>query len=136
METLSFVQEAPASAGMKRMRYRTENHLEKEDHCTMLPQLTGQQKKHLRGLAHSLKPVVLVGQKGLTEDVLAAIDAALAAHELIKLKFIEIKEKDQKQTLAAAIARETNCHLAGIIGHTAIFYRPAAKPSRRKITLP
>ena len=102
----------------------------------MQTELNSQQAKYLRGLAHALKPVVLVGQQGLTEGVLAAIDAALEAHELIKVKFIEIKDKEQKQALAGDICRTVRCFQAGLIGHTAIFYRPAVTPSRRKIVLP
>lgn len=48
--------------------------------------LNNKQKQYLKGLAHSLKPVVLLGQHGLTEGVLAEIDLALNHHELIKVK--------------------------------------------------
>ena len=48
--------------------------------------LTTKQKQYLKGLAHNLKPVVMLGQHGLTEGVLAEIDAALNHHELIKVK--------------------------------------------------
>ncbi len=48
--------------------------------------LNNKQKQYLKGLAHSLKPVVLLGQHGLTEGVLAEIDLALNHHELIKVE--------------------------------------------------
>lgn len=102
----------------------------------MQRQLTSQQKKYLRGLAHALKPVVLIGKNGLTADVRAAVDEALEAHELIKVKFIEVKDKDQKQALTAEVCQAAGCCRAGLIGHTAILYRPARKPSKRKIVLP
>jgi RNA-binding protein len=102
----------------------------------MTQELTSQQTKFLRGLAHPLRPLVLVGKNGLTDEVLASVDAALEKHELIKVKFIEIKDKTGKTRIAEAICRRTRCHLAGIIGHVAIFYRQARKPSRRKIQLP
>lgn len=48
--------------------------------------LSTKQKQHLKGLAHPLKPVVLLGSNGLTEGVLAEIEQALEHHELIKVK--------------------------------------------------
>jgi len=99
-------------------------------------QLTSQQNKHLRGLAHRLKPLVLIGKNGLTTEVIAAVDATLEKHELIKVKFIEHKEKEQKNELVDDICRQTQCFRAGMIGHTAILYRQAKKASLRKIKLP
>ena len=102
----------------------------------MPPQLSSRQTKYLRGLAHRLKPLVLVGKNGVTPDVVAAVDAALEKHELIKVKFLETRDKDQKDDMVAVICRETGAHQAGAIGHTAILYRQAAKASRRRIVLP
>jgi RNA-binding protein len=102
----------------------------------MLPSLTSQQTKYLRQRAHGLKPLVLVGKNGLTNEVLAALDAALEKHELIKVKFIEHKEKPLKSQLVDVICRRTHCFKAGMIGHTVILYRPAKKKNRRKIQLP
>lgn len=102
----------------------------------MPQQLTSHQNKYLRSLAHGLKPLVLVGKNGLTAEVIASVDAALEKHELIKVKFIDHKEKEQKNELVDAICHQTRCFRAGMIGHTAILYRQATKASRRKITLP
>jgi len=98
--------------------------------------LKGYQKKFLKGLAHGLKPVVFIGQKGLSGGLIGSIHDALDTHELIKVKFIEFKEKQQKAAMAEAIEAETDCRLVGIIGHTAIFYRQHADPEKRKIQLP
>ena len=98
--------------------------------------LKGFQKKFLKGLAHGLKPVVFIGQKGLSRNLIGSIHDALDAHELIKVKFIEFKEKQQKTGMAETIEAETDCRLVGIIGHTAIFYRQHADPEKRKIKLP
>lgn len=98
--------------------------------------LKGYQKKFLKGLAHGLKPVVFIGQKGLSGSLIGSIRDALDTHELIKVKFIEFKEKQQKAGISEAIEAETSCRLVGIIGHTAIFYRQHADPEKRKITLP
>jgi len=101
-----------------------------------MKKLTSIQAKFLRGLAHTLKPVVFVGQKGLTTSLIASTDEAFQRHELIKVKFIDFKEKAQKKEIVAAIENETNSRMAGIIGHIAIFYRPQNDPEKRKIVLP
>ena len=98
--------------------------------------LKGVQKKFLKGRAHGLKPVVFLGQKGLTGNVIDSIHAALDTHELIKVKFIEFKEKKQKAAMAETIQTETGCQLVGMIGHIGIFYRQHPDPDKRKIKLP
>jgi len=99
-------------------------------------ELKGFQKKYLKGLAHGMKPLVFVGQKGLSPAVTRAVDESLEKHELIKVKFIEFKEKDQKKDIAESIEKETASKLVGTIGHIAIFYRPQRDPEKRKIVLP
>jgi RNA-binding protein len=94
------------------------------------------QRKFLRGLAHHLKPIVLIGQKGVTQTVLDSFEAALNHHELVKIKFIENKESSLKQQAVALIQAKTGALLAGMIGHTAIFYRQHPEVDKRKIVLP
>ncbi len=101
-----------------------------------MKKLTGFQAKFLRSLAHGLKPVVFVGQKGVTDALLASTHQALDRHELIKVKFIEFKEKKQKRAIAEAIEMKTGCLMAGMIGHVATFYRPHSDPEKRRIVLP
>ena len=101
-----------------------------------MEKLKGFQAKHLRGLAHSLKPVVFIGQKGITDDVVKSTDAALEKHELIKVKFIDYKEKTQKLEITKEIENRTGCRMAGMIGHIAIFYRQKDDPQKRIIVLP
>ncbi len=98
--------------------------------------LSSPQKKYLRSLAHKLKPVVLIGQSGLTPAVINSIEQALDTHELIKIKFNEFKEKAQKTAIATSIQSAADCQLAGIIGHIAIVYRPHRDPEKRAIVLP
>lgn len=98
--------------------------------------LTGVQKKYLRGLAHNIKPVVQIGQRGLTEGVLKQIEGALLTHELIKIRFQDFKQKSDKANILEAVTDQAKCHLAGQIGHTAILYRPHPKKDRRRIVLP
>lgn len=101
-----------------------------------MPSLTSSQAKYLRGLAHGLKPVVYVGQKGITSSLLESVHEALGAHELIKLKFVDLKDRRLKAELAAEIERRTGSRLAGLIGHIAILYRAHPDPEKRQITLP
>lgn len=101
-----------------------------------MKELTSIQAKYLRGLAHPLKPVVFVGQKGVTPALIQSAEQAFQRHELIKAKFIDFKEKEQKKEIVAAIEKKTNSRLAGMIGHVAILYRPHSEPEKRKIVLP
>lgn len=98
--------------------------------------LTGAQRKYLRGLAHPMKPLVLIGQQGLTDAVVKAVDEALERHELIKVKFNEHKEKRQKQAMNDRIAAATGSEMVGMVGHIAIFFRYQPDAERRSIDLP
>lgn len=103
---------------------------------SIVENLKGYQKKFLRGLAHDLKPIVFIGQKGITPTLLDSLNQALSDHELIKIKFIEFKEKESKKKFIAEIEAKTGCREAGIIGHMAIVFRPHADREKRKIVLP
>ena len=94
--------------------------------------LSTKQKQFLKGLAHSLKPVVLLGANGLTEAVLAEIDSALNSHELIKVK-IASEDRDTKNLIADAIVRETKAAKIQVIGKVLIIYRQSED---KKIELP
>lgn len=96
--------------------------------------LRGAQRRFLRAQAHHLQPVVVVGKQGLTPALLAALDEALTAHELIKVRFGD--HKDQRKELSQALAEQTGSHLAGLIGHVAILYRQHPEAKERKIRLP
>lgn len=97
-------------------------------------ELSGYQRKYLRGLAHTLKPVVTVGKAGISIPLLEEVEQALSDHELIKIRFANFK--DEKKQLSHDIVRETRGHLAGMIGHVAIFYRPRQDPEKQTIHLP
>ena len=98
--------------------------------------LKGSQRKYLRGLAHGLNPAAFVGQKGLTDALVTEVNEGLEAAELIKVKFVDYKEKSTKTALAEEIARRTDSHLAGLIGHVAIYYREHRDPEKRNIKIP
>jgi len=98
-----------------------------------MDKLKGSQKKYLRAQAHHLKPLVIIGAKGVTEQLIGSVDNALKDHELIKVKFGEFKE--EKKEIAAEIAAATKSELIGLIGNIAIFYRQHPDPEKRKIKL-
>lgn len=101
-----------------------------------MQKLTSTQAKYLRGIAHGLKPVVYIGQKGLTDALIRSTEEAFDSHELIKIKFIDYKEKKKKTELSRDLEARTGSHLAGMIGHIAILYRPHPDLEKRKIVLP
>ena len=94
--------------------------------------LSTKQKQFLKGLAHHLSPVVMLGSNGLTEGVLAEIDNALNHHELIKVK-IAGADRETKQLIIDAIVRETQSSNVQTIGHILVLYRPSEEG---KIQLP
>ena len=94
--------------------------------------LSNKQIQHLKGIAHSLKPVVLLGNNGLTEAVVAEIDYALGHHELIKVK-INTDDREVKQLIIDAIIRETNSIKVQAIGKTLAIYRQS---DDKKIVIP
>lgn len=79
-------------------------------------------KQNLKGQAHHLKPVVLLGAKGLTPAVIEETNVALLAHELIKVK-INGAEKADRQAIAAELCKSLDAALVQLIGNTAVIYR-------------
>jgi RNA-binding protein len=85
--------------------------------------LTNNQKKFLRSRAHALKPVVMVGQHGLSEPVLVELKSSMQVHELIKVK-IRTDDRDEKQVMIDTILGETKAHLVQVIGNVLVIYLP------------
>lgn len=79
-------------------------------------------KQSLKAKAHHLKPVILLGAKGLTEAVVAETNIALLSHELIKVK-INGAEKEDRIAMAHDLCQQLQAELVQLIGHTAILYR-------------
>jgi len=88
--------------------------------------LTGKQKRFLRGQGHALQPFVMIGKHHLNEEVIKTTHEALEAHELIKVRIQEGCLTDRK-TVAAELASETGSAVAQILGHTFLLYRPSDK---------
>src|SRR5262249_9057935 len=93
------------------------------------PELSDRQRRHLRGLAHELKPVIRVGNAGLTAAVAAETVRALHDHELIKVK-AQVGDREARDLLFVDLARQTASALVHRIGNVAVLYRPNPKLPR------
>lgn len=94
--------------------------------------LTPKQKRFLRARAHTLNPVVMTGNAGLSSAVLNEIEQSLSHHELIKIK-LGGTDRAGREQMAATICQTLGATAIQSIGHILIIYRPAAKP---QIALP
>lgn len=94
--------------------------------------LSNKQKQYLKGEAHHLKPVVMIGANGLTEGVLAEIENALEYHELIKVK-VSAEDRETKKLICDAIIRETDATQVQLIGSILTLFKPSED---KKIALP
>ena len=86
-------------------------------------ELTDAQTKRLKGLAHALHPIVLIGQNGLKDTILVEIDNALAYHQLVKIK-ISVGDRDLRdETLKQVLEHASEAILIQKIGNTAVLYQ-------------
>jgi RNA-binding protein len=96
--------------------------------------LKGSQRRFLRGLAHGYRPIVQIGKEGLGENVIEAIDKALDAHELIKIKIAAGRE--ERERISSDIEERSHCECVGMVGHMAILYREHPNPEKRRVQIP
>lgn len=96
--------------------------------------LTGKQRHHLRSLAHHLDPVVHIGHEGVSPAVLSQIDAALAAHELIKVR-ISADSPDGREEAAELISAGTKSEIAQVIGRIVVVFRRRTTKKKAKVAL-
>ena len=110
----------------------------------MIMELTPRERSALRAAAHPLKPVVLIGDNGLTEAVLKEIDRALAVHELIKVR-AGTAEREERGTMLSAICEALSCapvhHLGKMLilfrsGEQSTYLKPPAEPRSPAIRKP
>jgi RNA-binding protein len=94
--------------------------------------LTGKQKRYLRALGHSLKPVINVGKSEVSEALIHETSIALDAHELIKVKLLESCIMDRNE-VAGLLADACGADVAQLLGRTILIYRQAKEP---KLILP
>ncbi|MDD5266082.1 MAG: ribosome assembly RNA-binding protein YhbY [Methylococcales bacterium] len=79
------------------------------------------EKKKLRAEAHTLKPVVMIGQSGLTAAVIAELEQTLNSRELIKVKIRA--EREKRKVICEKICIDTGAELIQTIGQIAVIYR-------------
>lgn len=91
--------------------------------------LSTAEKKILRAKSYSLKPVVIIGQRGVSEAVLSEIDISLEAHELMKVRF-RGADREKRTKLSCSIAEEAGAELIHQIGAVAVFFRPAKQQKK------
>ncbi len=94
--------------------------------------LSEQQKKYLRGLGHQLKPLVMVGDAGLSESLLAEFESTLDHHELIKVR-VRVGDRDERDAIIDKLCTAGSAVLIQRIGNVALLYRPNLnkKPEKR-----
>jgi RNA-binding protein len=97
------------------------------------PELSEKQRRHLRGLAHPLSPVIRLGKEGLTDAVAKETTRALFDHELIKVK-APGGDRDARDALFVTLAERTGSALVHRIGNVAVLYRP--RPDLKRILIP
>ncbi len=90
--------------------------------------LTTAQKKQYRAIAHSLNPVIIVGDKGISEGLLQELNRALDDHELIKVK-VAIGDRDDRTQVINELCQQVNATLVQVIGKIAVILRKADKPN-------
>jgi RNA-binding protein len=90
--------------------------------------VTPAERKALKARAHSLHPILRLGEKGLTDAVLAEIDRALGAHELIKIRAAPLN-RDEREVALASICERTSAQAVQHIGKMLIVYRQKPQPA-------
>lgn len=95
-------------------------------------ELNDTQKKYLRGLGHKLKPVIMVGEAGLTETLLSEFESTLDHHELIKVS-VRVGDRSARDSLIADLCNAGSAQLVQRIGNMALLYRENAEKKRIRI---
>ena len=85
-------------------------------------QLSEKQKKHLRGIAHDLKPIIHVGNAGISSGLTAELDQTLEHHELVKVK-LRVGDREARNHAIDTMVEKTRASLVARIGNTAVLYR-------------
>ena len=94
--------------------------------------ISEKQRRRLKALAHHLKPVLIVGQNGLTDGVLDEFAITLESHELVKVR-INAGDREERQAMTDTLCAKGGAELVQRIGHVAVFYR--RHPEKPKIRI-
>jgi RNA-binding protein len=98
--------------------------------------LTSNQKQFLKGLAHSLRPIVQIGKEGISARIIETIANELKNHELIKVK-IGSNSGLEKNSTCQTVVDQTASTIVQLIGKTIVLYKANPKrPKEKRITLP
>lgn len=98
--------------------------------------LKGNQKRVLRSMAQTTKPLIQIGKSGISDSLIANLNIQLNAHELVKLSILQNCFED-KEAIAKQLAEETSSELVQIIGHQIVLYRESKKKDKNdRIKLP
>ncbi len=95
--------------------------------------LSEAQKKYLRGLGHGLKPLVMVGEAGLSAAVLNEFETTLAHHELLKIS-VRVGDRKARDAIIKELCKTSSASLVQRVGNMALLYRE--NPEKRKIVVP
>ncbi|NWN89916.1 ribosome assembly RNA-binding protein YhbY [Marinobacter adhaerens] len=90
--------------------------------------LSPEQRREYRAIAHNLKPVIIVGDKGLTDNLQEELERALNDHELIKIK-VASQDREARQEAVSALCAATGAEVVQSIGKIAVIMRRAKKPN-------
>jgi|TARA_B110000967_G_scaffold18817_1_gene17638 RNA-binding protein len=93
--------------------------------------MTGKQKRHLRAMAHPLKPLVNLGKQGLSPETRREIESQLLDHELIKCKVLDSCPLSKKEC-AEEISKQTEIEVIQVIGKTIVLFSPLLEDSKIK----
>ena len=96
--------------------------------------MTSKERAVLRGLAMKLKPILNIGNQGLWEGSVDAVQEALEANELLKINVLQNCLEDT-QDLANRLAEATRSDVVSVIGRKIVLYKVADKPENRKLVL-
>lgn len=93
----------------------------------MPAELSSRERTHLKGRAHALEPVVRIGHAGVTPELVAEVDRALTAHELIKVS-IAVEDRDERRALGEALAERVDAAPVHRVGKVLILWRARPLP--------
>ena len=93
--------------------------------------LTTRERAHLKARAHKLEPKVMVGHGGLTPTVIAEIDRALTAHELIKVKILG-DDREARETMGEEICAGTDSATVQRVGKVLVLWRPTPEEAKKR----
>jgi putative YhbY family RNA-binding protein len=94
----------------------------------MAKPLTTRERAHLKARAHALEPLVHVGGAGVTDNLVAEVDRALTAHELIKVK-VATDDREARVAMGDEIAARTDATAVHRVGKIVILWRPRPDPA-------